>query len=158
MGSFVGPSPVPGGTTGLVARPSFLTANTFPTTYTEAKWAAASFAGLNTGNNHLQATPTADTSTVIAAGVSGMCIVIYEIGAMTTGGNSDMTGTLAEGDATDDLFRYTGTKYGMCRHTTYIKLAPGKGLIHYRADGNTGSATSDANILCVSYAYLPLPA
>jgi len=157
MGSYVGPSPVAGAPTGRSNRPD-MADNTFPTTYTEANYASDVFAGLATGSDHLQNSPTAATSSVVAAGLAGHSIVIYEVGAMTTGGNSDMTGTLAEEDQTSDLFRYTGTKYGMVRHTTYIILTPGKALIHYRADGNTGSSTSDANILNVSYAYLSAPA
>ena len=123
----------------------------FATMYTEVAYQAAAFAGLDATANHLQASPDANTSSVVVAGVEGKRVLVLEVAAMTTGGNLDYTGTLGEEGSDDDLFVYTGTQYSEARLTAKILLGENKDLIHYRVAGNVGSSTSDANIINVAY-------
>ena len=126
---------------------SWVTANTC---YVEANYAAAAFAGLNTAAIHLQDVPNPGvTDTVIIPGIAGTYIEVIEIGAMTTGGNGDMTGTLAVEGSDEDFYAYTGTQYTQARMRTAILIPAGQGVVHYRCAGNTGAVGSDANILNV---------
>jgi len=125
-----------------------------PLTVTDVAYAAAAFAGLDSAANHLQVAGSVvagTTDKVLVAGAANKKIVVYEVAAMTTGGATDFTGTLAEEGATTDLLQFTGTQYGQVRYTQPFELGVNKDLILYRAAGNTGSNTSDANIVTVSY-------
>ena len=102
----------------------------------------------------MQASPGDSTDTTIAAGVAGFSIEVISADAMTTGGAGDSTGCLAEEDSASDFWKYTATQYSQCRYTSRYLLTEGKGLVHYRCEGNTGSATTDANILNVIYSYV----
>ena len=134
--------------------PEQLTQASFPLTVTNVTWLDASFPGLDPSNDHLQATAGAAFQTTLVAGVAGKKIVVYEVAAMTTGGATDFTGTIAEEDAATDMVQFTGTQYGQARYTTPFELAPGLGLILYRCAGNSHASSStngDANIITVSY-------
>ena len=125
--------------------------NAIPLTVTEVTFDTSSFAGLDSDGAHLLDTSTVNTSAILVAGVADKKIVVYEVAAMTTGGATDFTGTLAEEDAADDKIQFTGTQYGQVRYTQPFELAAGKGLVLYRAAGNFGDANTDANIITVSY-------
>ena len=128
--------------------------NAIPITVTDVAYAAAAFAGLDSAASHLQVAGNVvagTTDKVLVAGVAGKKIVVYEVAAMTTGGATDFTGTLAEEGAAGDLVQFTGTQYGQVRYTQPFELGTDKDLILYRAAGNAGSNTSDANIVTVSY-------
>lgn len=125
--------------------------NMIPQQLTMVNFAAADFAGLDSEGDHLQDTTSASTSSTLVSCASDQAIAVFEVGAMTTGGGIDFTGTLAEEDSTDDLIQFTGTQYGMARFTQPFVLTKGKDLIYYRAAGNTADANTDANIITISY-------
>ena len=112
------------------------------------------FAGLNTANTHLQATPSSDTSSIMVAGVANKKIVVNEIAVNQTGSTTGYVGTLAQEGETADIIQFACGQYGQATFDSVFELEAGKGLVLYRAQGATNSATADANIVNVYYTYV----
>lgn len=137
--------------------PVRIKASTFWDTSNDVVSLAASFAGLDTGANHLQAGDgvTADvTDKVMVPALAGYKIVVFDVSVTTGGGTENYVGTLAQSDKTSDIIQFTIGPYGQYRSTTMFQLEENKGLTLYRASGNVGSTSLDANTVTVYYSYV----
>ena len=129
-------------------------ASTFDSTYVETVHQSSSFAGLTVTNDHLQTTPTADTSSLVIQPPSTHRVVITGLNASTTQAvvAAPFIGTLAASGSTDDLLVYQASAYNQFNIRCNILLPVGMPLIHYRVQGDSnGDATTDANTITVSY-------
>ena len=76
----------------------------YNSTYTEGAFAASSFAGLNVANSHLQATPTANTSSIVVTPGANEKVIITGVVATSTQNAvaSPTIGTFAEEGSDSD--------------------------------------------------------
>lgn len=128
-------------------------AASFDSTYTEVSYLASSFAGLNVTSAHLQDTPTAATSSLVVQSSAGHRIVITSVNCCTTqdSAGTPYIGTLAASGEASDVVVYQSSAYNQFSMKCNIQLPVGKALVHYRVQGDSGSASTDANVLTVTY-------
>lgn len=131
----------------------------YNSTYTEGSYSASSFAGLNVANAHLQATPTADTSSIVVTPGANEKVIITGVVATSTvtAAATPTIGTLAEEGSTTDLVIYQASGYSQFYASNLnLPLGKGKKLIHYRVQGDTGgSVTTDLNSVTITYKVVP---
>jgi hypothetical protein len=128
-------------------------AGSFDSTYTEVSYLASSFAGLDVTQTHLQASPTAATSSLIIQPGANQRVVITSVNCCTTqdSAGTPYIGTLAASGEASDLVVYQSSAYNQFSMKCNLKLPVGKALMHFRVQGDTGNATTDANVLTVAY-------
>ena len=134
--------------------PEMVQAGTYWSTVVNSVSTASDFAGLDTSENHLQATPAAGTSSILVEGVPGKKIVVNEVSVTQTGGTTGYVGTLAQEGETSDIIQFAAGQYGQARFEATFELETDKSLILYRAQGETGGVTNDVNIVTVFYTYV----
>jgi len=139
----------------LPVSPEAVSDSTFWSTATDVVSTASDFAGLDTSKTHLQATPATATSSIMVPAKADHKIVVNEISVTQTGGNTGYIGTIAQTGETADIIQFACGQYGQARFDSMFELETNTGLVLYRAQGESGGVTADANCVTVWYTYVP---
>jgi hypothetical protein len=135
--------------------PALVRDGVYWSTKTDVASVVGQFAGMTTSNTHLQTTPALNTSSIMVPAVAGKKIIVNEISVTQTGGAIGYVGTVAQEGETADIVQFACGQYGQARFNSMFELEVNKGLVLYRAQGETnGGATADANCVTVWYAYV----